>query len=127
MSASAVPNASCIAMLALTIATSCRGEHGPAAPPQRTFSDNEIQAALHRAPGVVAAAPCKFEHWKQVPGAVVALCASMTAAATTIVGPHVVLAVPEHDQLQPVASGQLVLAETDCDLVPGDMKPSHEV
>jgi hypothetical protein len=127
MSARAVPNASRIAVLALTMATSCRGDHAPAAPQPHTFNDAEIQAALHRAAGVATAAPCKFEHWRQMPGAVVALCASTTAAATTIIGPHVVLAVPDHDQLEPVASGQLVITETKCDLIPGDMKPSHEV
>jgi hypothetical protein len=109
------------------MAMGCRGDHAASAPPPRTFSDAEIQAALHRAPGVAAAAPCRFERWRRVPGAVAALCASVTEAATTIIGPHVVLAVPNHDQLQPVASGQLVIAETNCDPARGDLRRSHEV
>lgn len=127
MPASAAPHASRIVVLISAMVMGCRGDHAPPAPAPRTFSAAEIQAALHRAPTVAPGAPCKFERWRQVPGAVVALCASTTAAATTIIGPHVILAVPKHERLEPAASGQLVLAKTNCDLVPGDMKESHEV
>jgi hypothetical protein len=105
-----------------------RATSGPTRP--TTASDDplavgkELEAALHRAPGVSAGATCKAKEWH--PLGFVGLCAPPAAKNAKLIGPHVILLGTKSDKLEPVASAQLVLGETNCETMSGEPLSADE-
>lgn len=90
----------------------------------------DVQEALHRAPGVARAASCKVKPW-HAPDTLVGLCSAPAANDAKLIGPHVVL-IELKPKPTPVASAQLVLGETNCETLSGkplsaDESPAFEL
>jgi hypothetical protein len=79
----------------------------------------EMQGALHRAPGVSAAASCKIKQWHE-PFTIVGLCTPPAAKDAKLIGPHLILVEMKQGKPEAVASAQLVLGETNCETMSGE-------